>query len=318
MCGVYPVRLICVGQSGIGYYAVLPAMPARDEGASTESVGAMLICDAAIVSRSLHGNYQIDLVTNSLGPNIAERQALLAKLSEGVEIHEPLRAAEHLPFDFILIETNASSRTYITSEYYPSRSHIEESIGAILHNCDSEDNLVFYFDVEYDTPGGAEARAVLTRDVAVSDSSCLFNIGHVHSWNDFIEWTAGFSSRFSGHLVFQVSFRGSESDLRPSILASVIRAFATHMNRVSIVITRGGLGALLVRHNGVSNFDCEAVSDAFTVGAGAIFSATLVDGLISRRWARSPRSVMVDCVISAQEFVVRATEAKSLGLLSFW
>jgi hypothetical protein len=311
------MRLICIGQSGIGYYAIFPTMPPLDEGTSTHSVGAMLICDAAIVSHVLRGRYKIDLVTNSLGPDVAERQTLHAKLSDRVTVHEPREASGHLPFDFILIATEASSRTYITTDYYPSRQHIRESLQAISTANDYEDDVAMYFDVEYSTPGGVEVLAAWRDGLPFSRSPCIFNVGHIHRWDDFLDWLSPIKSH--GSNIFQVSFRGTADELNESVLRSTVRRLkASSGGDVYIVITLGDSGALLAADDGVSKFPCNGVAEAFTVGAGAVFSACLVENLLNSKWRDAPNEVLSSCVGEASQYVASATSSRWLGSLSFW
>jgi hypothetical protein len=311
------MRLICIGQSGIGYYAIFPTMPPLDEGTSTHSVGAMLICDAAIVSHLLRGKYEIDLITNSLGPNIAERQTLHAKLSDMVTVHEPSEASRHLPFDFILIATEASSRTYITTAYYPSRQHIRESLKTISTVNDCKDDVAIYVDVEYSTPGGVEALAAWRDGLPFSQSPCVFNVGHIHRWDDFLDWLSPIESH--GDKIFQVSYRGTADDLNESVLKSTVRRLkASSGGGVYIVITLGDSGALLVTDDGVSRFPCHGIADAFTVGAGAVFSACLIENLLTSRWRDAPNEVISSCVGEASQYVADATSSGRLGPLSFW
>jgi hypothetical protein len=121
--------------------------------------GAFLVCDAAIVAYMCAKRFpgQVHLVTNNLGSVVYESQLIRTKLGAGVKLYPDPSPFSGAPIDMIFVDRGRGTRSYVTTNYYPSNSHIVTAIRDLYESLPSELRTVLYVDIEAASDSGRAA-----------------------------------------------------------------------------------------------------------------------------------------------------------------
>lgn len=300
--------LICVGPMGIGYYAVVDNMPQRDSGVCASHGGAILVCDAAIVASELAPRCDVNLITNNVG---RWHESLLLRehmVGRGVSLLEDSEPAKTVPFDTILLERSTGSRTFVTTEYRPKRTHIGSAIASLWASHDhNRANPYLYVDVELASPNALEVLPILEQ-LPFVPKMVLANLGDVSDLSTMFQWIPG--RQWGGPTVFQVSAKQD--------ILNEASSFAEWDGRHTVIITNGQRGAYLLSNGATHHLKCTQVQGSLTVGAGAIFSAAILETVISQSASLVADSMVGMAAEEASSFVQNFTEAAGRHTVFLW
>jgi hypothetical protein len=307
-----PTAVICVGPTGVGYFCNVTDLPIQDMGVTADSHGTFLVCDAAIVAyicvKRFHG--QIHLVTNNLGSVECESQLIRTKLGAGVTIYpdpSPFRGA---PIDMIFVDRGRGTRSYVTTNYYPSSSHILTVARDLYESLLPECRTVLYVDIEAATDSG---RAALEASpILPASGASVWNVGGVTQLSDVESWLSG--SVLPERAIIQASLVGS--DVTAAELRSTYRRLSSAANQ-TLVVTLGSTGAAWADDHNSEFVTVSQISNSFTLGAGAVLSSSLVIALAGEE---SPNvgTAVSDAVVAATRYVRDATLNDDMHGLDFW
>ena len=304
--------IICQGPTGVGYFCDVTDLPIQDRGLVANRHGAFLVCDAAIVAYICAKRFpgQVHLVTNNLGSVVYESQLIRTKLGAGVTIYpdpSPFRGA---PLDMIFVDRGQGTRSYVTTNYYPSTSHILTATRDLCKSLPPEFRTVLYIDIEAASDSG---RAALEASwlLAMSGVS-VWNVGQVTQLSDVEDWLSG--TVLPEGAVVQASL-GNSSVTAPE-LRSTYRRISSAANQ-TLVVTLGSNGAAWADERNTEVIAVSPISNAFTLGAGAILASSLVIALASEE-APNVGTVVSDAVVAATRYVQDATGDGDLQGLDYW
>jgi hypothetical protein len=308
MSAAEDIQLVCVGPTGIGYYAVIDRLPQRDAGEWASLSGAMLMCDAPIVASHVAQHYNVSLISNNLGGSM--ESSLLRKhvLDLNITLLEDPIPVRGVPFDMIMLERRTESRTFVTTNYSPKRAHIDRAISQIAEQpgCDGG-NIFLYVDAEYDSPASRETVAVLN-SLTFEPRLTLVNLDDVSDPSAAFRWIAAQNVRLPA--VFQMSYKGKidhGADLR-----------SLWDSGHTVIVTSGGAGAHLLSPGSVRHIQCDEVRDSLTIGAGAIMSGALLSAVISAKLDTVTESALAAAVREASSFVKEFSEGKYRHNVFLW
>jgi hypothetical protein len=308
MSAAKDTQLVCVGPTGIGYYAVIDRLPQRDTGEWASLSGAMLMSDAPIVASEVAKRYNVSLISNNLGGSA--ESSLLRKHVLGLNItllEDPI-PVRGVPFDMIMLERRTESRTFVTTSYSPKPAHISRAISQIAKRsgCDGG-NMFLYVDAEYHSPASRETVAVLN-SLTFEPTLTLVNLDDVSDLSAAFRWIAAQNVR--PPVVFQMSFKGKidyGADLR-----------SLWDSGHTIIVTSGGGGVHLLSPGLVRHIQCDEVRDSLTIGAGAILSGALLFAVISARLGTVTESALAAAVREASSFVKDFSRGKYRHNVFLW
>jgi hypothetical protein len=304
--------LICVGPTGLGYFCDTSGLPVPDMGVVANSHGALLVCDAPIVaficSRRSLGN--IHLVTNNLGSVECDAHLIREKLGSGVTIHSDPSPFTGAPIDMIFIDRGRGTRSYVTTNYYPSTAHIASAADQIRESLSTEGRTVLYVDIEVATDGG---RAALeSSPLLAMRGASLWNVGGVAHLADVEAWLEG--SALPEHAVIQVSL------LDPNVAASELEATYQRVCSATgqtLIATLGGTGAAWTNGSTTEFVEAAPIPNGFTLAAGAVLSSSLVMSLAEEAAPNLGQAVS-DAVRAATTYVHDATSSGDMHHLRIW
>lgn len=307
-----PASIICVGPTGVGYFCYVSDLPTQDMGVVATRHGALLVCDAAIVAYICAKRFpgQVHLVTNNLGSVECESQLIRAKLGAGVTIYpdpSPFRGA---PIDTIFIDRGRGTRSYVTTNYYPSNSHILTATRGAYESLPPECSTVLYVDIEASSDSGRAALEGFSL-LAMSGVS-VWNVGQVARLSDVEDWLSG--TVLPERAIVQASL--GNSNVTAPELRSTYRRISSAPNQ-TLVVTLGSTGAAWADDRNTEVIGVNPISNAFTLGAGAIFSSSLVMALAGEE-SRNVGMVVTDAVAAATGYVRNATVDGDMQGLDYW
>lgn len=306
------VSIICLGPTGVGYFCDVADLPTQDRGVVASRHGALLVCDAAIVSSICAPRFpgRVHLVTNNLGSVAAESQLLREKLESGVTIYPDPLMFMGAPIDMVMVDRGRGTRSFVTTNYYPSNSHILTTTRAILASLPQNSRVVSYVDVEVSSDSG---RAALDASpiLAPSDGS-VWNVGQVAQLSDAQEWLTG--AALPENAIIQVSL--GNSNMTHSEIRSAWRLMTSAPSQ-KLVVSLGSAGAAWADGRNTEVIGVVPVTDAFTLGAGAVLAGCLVMGLAR---SESPHigGLVADAVEAATRYVRDATVHGDMQGLALW
>jgi sugar/nucleoside kinase (ribokinase family) len=306
------VSIICQGPTGVGYFCDVTDLPTQDRGVVASRHGALLVCDAAIVAyicaRRLTG--RVHLVTNNLGSVVCESQLIREKLENGVTIHpdpSPFRGA---PIDMVFVDRRRGTRRFVTTNYYPSSSHILTATRDLYASLPRERRTVLYVDIEVASESG-KAALDASPFLTTSDGT-VWNLGQVAQLSDVEDWLSG--TVLPEKAIVQVSLGNSK--VTASELRSAYQRISSAPNQ-TLVVTLGSTGAAWADDRNTEVIAVDPVSDAFTLGAGAVLAGSLVAALAVEESPNVGVAVS-DAVGAATRYVRDATVDGDMQGLAFW
>lgn len=304
--------IICQGPTGVGYFCDVTDLPTQDRGVVADRHGAFLVCDAAIVACMCAKQFpgQVHLVTNNLGSVASESQLIRTKLGAGITIYPdplPFRGA---PIDMIFIDRRRGTRSYVTTNYYPSSSHILTATRDLHRSQLPEFSTVLYVDIEAASDSGRAALEAASR-LTMSGVS-VWNVGQVTQLSDVEEWLSG--SVLPEGAIVQVSL--GNSNVTAPELRSTYRRISSAADQ-TLVVTLGSTGAAWADDRDAEVIEVDSISNAFTLGAGAILASSLVMALAG---VESPNIGLAvsDAVVAATQYVRDATLDGDMQGLDYW
>lgn len=304
--------IICLGPTGIGYFCDVTDLPIQDRGVIANRHGAFLVCDAAIVAYHCAKRFagRVHLVTNNLGSVESESQLIRTKLEAGITIYadpSPFRGA---PIDMVIVDRRRGTRSYVTTNYYPSSSHILTATRDLYESLSPESRLVYYIDIEAATDSGRNALDA-SPFLAMSGAS-VWNVGQVTQLSDVEDWLRG--TVLPERAIVQASL--GNSNVTAPELRSTYQRISSASNQ-TLVVTLGSTGAAWADDRNTEVIAVEPISNAFTLGAGAILASSLVMALAGEE---SPDVGMAvsDAVVAATRYVRGATLDSDMQGLDYW
>ncbi|MEO6701923.1 MAG: hypothetical protein ABI140_13030 [Jatrophihabitantaceae bacterium] len=306
------VAIICHGPCGIGYFCEVAELPTQDAGVVADRHGALLVCDAAIVAylSSLRFPGQVHLVTNNLGSVEGESELLRTKLGLGVTIYPDPTPYRGAPIDMIFIDRRRGTRSFVTTNYYPSGEHILTATRDLYVSLPADRRVVHYVDIEVGSDSGKAA--LETVPLLARNSGSLWNLGQVTRLSEAEDWLQGIA--LPERAIVQISLGNSTVDALE--LRSTYQRITSRPNQ-SLVVTFGMSGAAFVNATTAEVVGVEAVSDAFTLGAGAVLAGFLVMAL-ARDDMPDVRTTISHAVAAATRYVRDATTVGDLNGLALW
>lgn len=310
--GVTAASIICLGPTGVGYFGDVTDLPTQDRGVFANRHGALLVCDAAIVAYLCAKRFpgQVHLVTNNLGSVVYESQLIRTKLGAGVTIYPDSSPFKGAPLDMIFVDRGRGTRSYVTTNYYPSKSHILTATRDFYESLSPELRTVLYVDIEAASDGG-KAALEASPLLAMSGAS-VWNVGQVTQLSDVEDWLSG--TLLPEKAIVQVSL--GNSNVTAPELRSTHRQISSAANQ-TLVVTLGSSGAAWANDRDTEMIAVDPVPNAFTLGAGAVLASSLVMALASEE---SPDVGMVvsDAVVAATRYVRDATLDCDMHGLDYW
>jgi hypothetical protein len=310
--GMSAAAIICQGPTGVGYFCVVGDLLIQDRGLVASRHGALLVCDAAIVAYMCAKRFpgQVHLVTNNLGSVACECQLIRTKLGAGITLYpepSPFRGA---PIDMIFVDRGRGTRSYVTTNYYPSSSHILTATRNLYKSLPPEFRTVLYVDVEAASDSGSAA--LKASSVLAFSGASVWNVGQVTQLSDVEDWLSG--TVLPARAIVQVSL--GNSIVTASELRSTYRRISSAANQ-TLVVTLGSTGAAWTDGHNAEVIAVNPISNAFTLGAGAVFATSLVMALAGEE---SPNVSMVvsDAVATATQYVRSATLDGDMQDLDYW
>lgn len=306
------VAIICHGPSGIGYFCEVADLPTQDAGVVADRHGALLVCDAAIVAylSSLQFPGQVHLVTNNLGSVEGGSDLLRAKLGQRITIYPDPTPYHGAPIDMVFIDRRRGTRSFVTTNYYPSGEHILTVTRDLYASLPADRRVVHYVDIEV---GSVSGRAALeTVPLLARNSGSLWNLGQVTHLSEAEDWLQGIV--LPERAIVQISLGNSKVDA--SELRSAYQRITSRRNQ-SLVVTLGMSGAAFADATTAEVVAVEAVSDAFTLGAGAVLAGFLVMALAHNEMTDVGTAVS-HAVAAATRYVRDATTSGDLHGLALW
>lgn len=304
--------IICQGPAGVGYFCEVADLPVQDRGVIANRHGAFLVCDAAIVAyicaKQVPG--QVHLVTNSLGSVVSDSRLILAKLGSGVATYPDPAPFKGAPIDMILVDRGRGTRSYVTTNYYPSESHIFTTTRDLLESQTLGVRTVMYVDIEAASDSGRAALKACS-GLAIGGVS-VWNVGQVTQLSDVEGWLSG--AVLPEGAIVQASL--GDSDVTAPELRSTYRRISSAANQ-TLVVTLGSTGAAWADDRDTEVIAVDSVPNAFTLGAGAILSSSLVMALAGEESLDFGTAVS-DAVEAATRYVRDATLLGDMHGLDYW
>lgn len=304
--------IICLGPTGVGYFCDVTDLPIQDRGVVAKRHGAFLVCDAAIVAYICAKRFpgRVHLVTNNLGSVAYESQLIRTKLGAGVTIYSDPSPFRGAPLDMIFVDRGRGTRSYVTTNYYPSNSHILTATRDLYESLSPEFRTVLYVDIE---TGSDSGRAALEASplVAMSGAS-VWNMGQVTQLSDVEDWLS--ATVLPERAIIQASL--GNSNVTAPELRSTYRRISSAANQ-TLVVTLGSTGAAWADDRNTEVIAVNPISNAFTLGAGAVLASSLAMALAGEE---SPDVGMVvsDAVVAATLYVRNATVDGDMQGLDYW
>lgn len=304
--------IVCLGPTGVGYFCDVTDLPIPDRGVVAKRHGAFLVCDAAIVAYICAKRFpgRVHLVTNNLGSVAYESQLIRAKLGTGITIYpdpSPLRGA---PLDMIFVDRGRGTRSYVTTNYYPSSSHVLTATRELVESLSPELPAVFYVDIEAASDSG---RAALEASplLAMTGPS-IWNVGQVTQVSEIEDWLSG--TALPERAIIQASL-GNSKVTSPE-LRSAYRRISSAANQ-GLVVTLGSTGAGWANDRNAEVIAVDPVSNPFTLGAGAVLASSLVMALAGEE-PPNVRAMVSGAVAAATRYVRDASMDGDMRGLDFW
>lgn len=306
------VALICVGPTGVGYFGEVAELPTQDRGVFATRHGAFLVCDAAIVAyicaRRFPGH--VHLITNNLGSVELESRLMRSKLEPGVTVHPDSSPFSGAPIDMIFIDREGGTRSYVTTDYFPSTEHILRSTRGVYESLLPKSRNVLYVDVEAGSESGKAALGA--RYLHATEGSSVWNVGQVANLSEAAGWLSG--AVLPERAIIQVSLGNSMVTTRE--LRSAYQEIASAADQ-TLVVTLGSTGAAWADEQHDVEIAVDPVTSAFTLGAGAVFASSLMLSLAAEE-SPSVDVVVSDAVSAATRYVREATSGGGLLGLEYW
>jgi hypothetical protein len=306
------VSIICQGPTGIGYFCEVADLPIQDRGVVANRHGALLVCDAAIVAYICAKRFprEVHLVTNNLGSVVYESQLIRTKLGAEVTIYPDPSPVEGAPIDMVFVDRGRGTRSYVTTNYYPSKSHLLTTTRSLCESLLPVRRTVLYVDIEAASDSG---RAALEASSLLAMSGVsVWNIGQVTQLSDVEDWLNG--TVLPERAIVQASL--GNSNVAASELRSAYQRISSAANQ-TLVVTLGRIGAAWADDRNTEVVAVNPISNAFTLGAGAVLASSLVMALAGEE---SPNVGMVvsDAVAAATRYVRDATLDGDMQGLAYW
>ena len=198
----------------------------------------------------------------------------------------------------------------MTTNYYPSNSHILTATRDLYESLPPELRTVLYVDIEAASDSG---RAALEASplLAMSGDS-VWNVGQVTQLSDVEDWLSG--TVLPERAIVQASL--GNSNVTAPELRSTYRRISSAANQ-TLVVTLGSTGAAWADDRNTEVIAVNPISNAFTLGAGAILASSLVMALAGEE---SPNFGMAvsDAVVAATQYVRDATLDGDMQGLDYW
>jgi hypothetical protein len=239
-----------------------------------------------------------------------ESQVIRTKLGAEVTVYPDPSPFTGVPIDMIFVDRGRATRSYVTTNYYPSKSHILTATRDLLESLSPESHTVLYIDVEATSDSG---KAALDASALLATSGAsVWNVGQVTQLSDVENWLSG--TVLPENTIVQVSL-GNSNVMLPE-LRSTYRQISSAANQ-TLVVTLGNTGAAWADESNTEMIPINPVSNAFTLGAGAVLASSLVMALAGEV---SPNIGMVvsDAVEAATQYVRDATLHGDMQGLDYW
>jgi fructose-1-phosphate kinase PfkB-like protein len=140
----------------------------------------------------------------------------------------------------------------------------------------------------------------------------VWNVGQVTQLSDVEDWLSG--TVLPERAIVQASL-GNSTVTAPE-LRSTYRRISSATNQ-TLVVTLGSTGAAWANDRNTEVIVVNPVSNAFTLGAGAIFASSLVMALAAEESA-NVGMVVSDAVVAATQYVRDATLDGDMQGLNYW
>ena len=88
---------------------------------------------------------------------VYESQLIRTKLGAGVKLYPDPSPFSGAPIDMIFVDRGRGTRSYVTTNYYPSNSHIVTATRDLYESLPSELRTVLYVDIEAASDSGRAA-----------------------------------------------------------------------------------------------------------------------------------------------------------------
>ena len=236
--------------------------------------------------------------------------ARIQEVGVGATIHPdplPFRGA---PIDMIFVDRGRGTRSFVTTNYYPSCSHIETATRGLYESLPPEMRTVLYVDIEAASESG---RAALEASpLLVRSDATVWNVGQVTQLSDVEEWLSG--TVLPEKAIVQASL-GNSRVTAPE-LRSTYRRISSAANQ-TLVVTLGSNGAAWVDERDTEMIEVDPISNAFTLGAGAVLASSLVMALADEESPNVGIAVS-NAVVAASRFVRGATLDRDMQGLDLW
>jgi hypothetical protein len=309
---VTAASIICEGPTGVGYFCDVTDLPKQDRGVLANRHGAFLVCDAAIVAyicaKRFPGN--VHLVTNNLGSVECESQLIRTKLGAGVTIYPDSSPFRGAPIDMIFVDRERGTRSYVTTNYYPSNSHILTATRDLYESLTPECRTVVYVDIEAASDSG---RAALDASPLLAErGASVWNVGQVTQLSDVENWLSG--TVLPEKAIVQASL--GNSNVTAPELRSAYRQMSSAADQ-TLVVTLGSTGAAWADDRSTEMIAVNPIPNAFTLGAGAVLSSSLVLALAGEESPNIGVAVS-DAVVAATRYVRDATSNGEMQGLDYW
>lgn len=301
-----------MGPTGIGYFCDTADMPVPDMGVVAKSHGALLVCDAPIVALlcARRDVGRVHLVTNHLGSVECDAQLIREKLGSGVAIYPDSSRFDGAPIDMIFIDRGRGTRSYVTTNYYPSTAHISSAFDHLRESLPTAGHTVLYADIEAATESG---RAVLrSSSLFATRGASLWNMGGVATLSDAESWLRAID--LPEKAVIQVSLL--DSNVAAAQLRSSFRRISSASDQ-TLVVTLGSTGAAWTDGTTTESIAAIPIPNGFTLAAGAVMSSSLVMSLATEG-ATNVGQAVSDAVHAATRYVDDATSRGDMHGLRIW
>jgi len=291
-------RLVCVGPTGIGYYAEIQRLPQRDSGEWASSSGAMVMCDAPIVAIEAARRHNVCLITNNLGGSIESSMLRKHVLDLGISLLEDPMPVSGVPFDMLMLERQSGTRSFVTTDYSPRPAHIRQALSEMSQKLNRDEGRTFlYMDAELSSPDAHET-VVILNSLAFTPTLALINLDDVSDFSAALRWIRDQDVHLP--TVFQISYKG-EIGYGPDL-------HSLWDSGHTVIVTSGASGAHLLSPGSVQHIRCDEVKNALTVGAGAILSGALMSGAMSASLDVVTEPVLTAAMREASSFVRHFSE----------
>lgn len=256
------------GPLGVGRHVTVKEFPSEDCGVVCLTHKLTAVWDAPLVALELADQVSCALVGNDLGPGV-ESDAFRRKMTgSGIYVIELMTndLARQPAFDFVVSSLARSTRTWYSTIQTPSLSTFYETVTQL--EVDRAPSLLYLDHWLGDTapPDLVERLRRLATPIV------YYNFGDMQTVDPVLAVSRALVGK---RAVFQMSFKGVEFE---ALTESTPRCLvdSSHV----IVVTRGGLDALVCTQVTSRPVPIRFISQRETTGAGAVLSANVISALL--------------------------------------